>query len=157
MSETMDEKWQKVLETHYEFINAVQDFLNSDNDRIKKMKQALRGPHRTTAIYLLPYIQAEELQSLFPELILLSSFSHGGINVVRESVLRLPRQWVLDHIEEASEMYLSDGGFDEYRRFLELFFLLDRNLTVRLARRAYQSSDYDIREAGEDFIRRTGN
>ena len=113
MSDIMDERWQKVVETHHEFINAVQDFLNSNNDRINMMKQALRGPTRATAIYLLPYINAEELQLLFSELILLSSFSHGGINVVREAVLRLPRQWVLDHIEDVSETYLSNGGFDE--------------------------------------------
>ena len=156
MHDINDERWRKVVVTHYEFTNAVQHFLNSDISRVKIMKQALRGPNRTTAIYLLPNIKVEELQSLFSELILLSSFSHGGIIVVRETVLRLPRQWVLDHIEEASEIYLSEGGFEEYRRFLELFILLDRDLTVRLARRASQSSDYDIREAGEDYLLKIG-
>ncbi len=46
---------------------------------------------------------------------------------------------------------LRKGTDDEYRRFLELYELLDKNLLSDLANRAAASSDPDTREAGEDF------
>jgi hypothetical protein len=41
---------------------------------------------------------------------------------------------------------------EEYRPLLELYSLFDRDLTVRLARRAAAHDDTDIKEAGEDFL-----
>ncbi|HEX3315717.1 MAG TPA: hypothetical protein VHR72_12530, partial [Gemmataceae bacterium] len=55
-------------------------------------------------------------------------------------------------IEATAERYLHNGTYDEYRRFLELYWLLDRDMTGRLARRAAASTDPDIRESGDDFL-----
>ena len=52
----------------------------------------------------------------------------------------------------AVEPYLCTGSYDEYRRFLELYRALDRELAWKLARRAAAHGDEDIREAGEDFL-----
>jgi hypothetical protein len=49
---------------------------------------------------------------------------------------------------------LRAGAHEEYRRLLELYFLLDRDLTQALATRASHHSDPDTREAGEDFLKR---
>jgi hypothetical protein len=49
-----------------------------------------------------------------------------------------------------------NGTYDEYRRFLELYIEIDTELTKKLAMRAIQSPDFDIREAGEDFLIKIG-
>jgi hypothetical protein len=88
--------------------------------------------------------------------VFLASFSHGSIQAVRKLILSLPRDWVLSRIEEVAEPILRSGDYDEYRRLLELYFELDRELASRLAARARAQEDEDVREAGEDFLDRLG-
>ena len=104
------------------------------------------------ALYVLPYVKAPELMQLFSELVFLASFGHGAIGTVRQAILSLPREWVLARMEQEAEPLLRDGTYDEYRRFLELYELMDMELTLKLARRAAAHADDDIREAGEDFL-----
>jgi len=53
---------------------------------------------------------------------------------------------VLERIEATTEPYLIDGGLEEYRRFLELYLLLDEELTRKLAQRALAHLDPDVDE-----------
>ena len=82
----------------------------------------------------------------------LASFGHGSIEAVRDLILSLPRDWVINDIEREAEPLLQKGDYDEHRRFLELYELLDADMTQRLARRAAANPDPDIREAGEDHL-----
>jgi hypothetical protein len=125
-------------------------------DKIDAMRQALRGQERITALALAAALTSAERQQLFSKWVFLSSWAHGSIQVARDMIVSLPRDWVLSHIEREAEQYLRDGTYDEYRRFLELYDLLDRALTAILAHRAAAHSDFDIREAGEDFLERLG-
>ena len=50
-----------------------------------------------------------------------------------------------------AEPLLQDGTDEEYRRLLELYIDIDRELTQRLAGRALQHDEPDIHEVGEDF------
>jgi hypothetical protein len=151
--------WQQLVTAHTsgnsaEYAEALDFFLSQDADRIDVLRAALRGPERNTAIRVLPKLPQSELQQLFDELIFLASFSHGALNIVRQLIVSLSRAWVLNHIQDVAEPYLANGTYDEYRRLLELYIELDHHLTVHLARRAAAHNDIDIREAGEDFIKR---
>ena len=53
--------------------------------------------------------------------------------------------------------YLINGDMEEYRRYLELYLLLDEELTRKLAHRALAHSDPDVIEAGQDFIEILGD
>jgi hypothetical protein len=64
----------------------------------------------------------------------------------------LPRDWLVAHIERYAESLLGYEDYEEYRRLLELYSLIDRDPTLRLARRAAAHDDADIKEAGEDFL-----
>lgn len=148
--------WRRLVDSHKAFALALRDFLSGDIDRVALMRNALRGEGRLTAIYVLSHLTVSELQQLFSELVFLASFSHGPIQAVRNAILSLPREWVIVHIEETAEPFLLSGTYDEYRRLLELFIDLDRDLALRLAHRAAAHPDHDIKEAGEDFLSRLG-
>ncbi len=105
-----------------------------------------------TAFEVFPYLNLTERMRLYGDLVFLASFAHGSIQAVRHLILSLPHDWVLQTLEQEAEPLLRGGTYDEYRRFLELYELLDRDLTLRLARRAAAHSDPDIREAGEDYL-----
>jgi hypothetical protein len=127
-------------------------FLAGEVDRVALLRRELRGSERTTALAIAAWLPSDELRLLLPELVYLASFSHGGTSPARELILSLPRDLVLRQIEALTEPLLRDGTYDEYRRFLELYQLLDRDLMLSLARRAAAHEDPDIREAGEDFL-----
>lgn len=87
----------------------------------------------------------------------MASFGHGAVGYIREIIHTLSKEWVISRIEQAADPLLENGTYDEYRRFLELYFELDEELTRKLAQRAIQSTDYDIHEAGEDFLSKIGS
>jgi hypothetical protein len=75
------------------------------------------------------------------------------IEQARDIILTLPRKWTVDHIEAVAEPLLQSSDDWIYRRLLELFALLDQELTLRLARRAAEHTDPEIRSAGNAFLR----
>jgi hypothetical protein len=76
----------------------------------------------------------------------------GVIVAGRQSVLDMPRDWVLENIEEVAAASLNLSDEWEYRRLLELSALLDAALVQRLAVSGLNSNDPDIRETAGDFI-----
>ena len=157
-SPSASDLWDYVVEQHItgsadDFAKAANLFLANGMDRIPLLKKALRGKEQATAIVLLGRLSLSELQQLFDELIILASFSHSRIQAIRDAIRSLPRQWVLDHIEVSMETLLVNGTYAEYRRFLELYVLIDRSAAKVLALRAIAHPDSDINEAGEDFLR----
>lgn len=146
--------WNQVSSSYIAFAQALKDFLAEDVDRVDIMKKALMDKDRHTAIYLLQYLSQSEQIQLFPELIFLTSFSHGAVETVRQVIISMPREWVLNYIEQTAEPYLKNGTYDEYRRFLELYSELDHEMTLRLAKRALKQDDPDVREVGAEFLDR---
>jgi hypothetical protein len=144
--------WSALLETELAFTAARMDFLARSIDRMEVIREALHDPaQRGTGLRVLPYLKVEERQELFKDLVELASVGHSDIALCREAILSLPREWVVANIERFAEPLLQAGDYEEYRRLLELYNELDSDLTSRLATRAAQSEDADIREAGEDF------
>ena len=145
--------WQKLRNRPDDISHLSGEFENINaSDRISLLRSAFHGPDRVLGIMLLPYLKENEKMELFSDLIFLASFTHGGLTVVREAITSLPKEWLLTRIEETAEPYLKKGDYEQYRRFLELYSLIDQDITQRLAITALQSSDFDIKEAGEDFL-----
>jgi len=144
--------WRRLTVAYNAYRMAMREFSAPSVDRVGMLKTALRGAERNVAMDMLRYLDICELEGLFEELVFLASFSHGAIQHIRNQILRLPHEWVLSRIEGVAEPLLADGTYDEYRRLLELYALLDPGLTRRLAERAMRHSDPDIKEAGQDFL-----
>ena len=144
--------WNQISTSYKTFSLALEKFLSKDIDRVVLMRDAIYGNDQLTAIFLLRYLSQDELMQLFKELVFLSSYSRGTLSIVREAILSLPRDWVLQNIEQIANPILEKGDYDEYRRILELYLELDRELTRKLANQAINHKDPDIKEAGEDFL-----
>jgi len=145
--------WRRLVESNATFNGAIRDFLAPNVDRVALIQQGLKagGMERATALQIIPHLDSEERKRLFSDIVKLASSAHGSIGVVRNLILGLPRDFVLANLEREAEPFLREEDDDYYRRFLELFWLLDRGMTRRLAERAAAHSDLDIREAGDDF------
>jgi len=157
-TENDTELWHKVFEKEIAYIQARQDFLNNCNDRIVFLKKALHNPsERGTALRLIEYLNLEEQQGLFDDLVDLALVSHSDIELCRKTILSLPKKWLLANIEKSAEPLLEDGTDEEYRRLLELYMDIDRKLAQSLAQRALEHGDPDIREVGEDFLSKNNN
>lgn len=155
------EIWQRLVSSfpsaqHFStvFDDALNDFLQLEHGRIEVMQMSLGRPgiDRQVSLTIFEQLSLQERQSLFPELVELASFSHGAIQKVRDLIIALPKTWVIDRIEGISEPLLTQGAYDEYRRFLELYSLIDIDLAVKLAHMALLHSDEDVREVGRDFF-----
>jgi hypothetical protein len=144
--------WHRLVASHETFALAFREFFAEGVERVGVLREALRGGDRDTALYAARYLTAPERMQLFPEWVFLASWAHGAIQVPRDMILSLPRDWVRARIEQEAEPWLQGGSDDEYRRFLELYELFDRDLALALARRAAAHADPDIREAGEEFL-----
>ncbi|ATB37721.1 hypothetical protein CYFUS_003146 [Cystobacter fuscus] len=89
---------------------------------------------------------------VFDNLLILASNVHGHTERSRGILLSLPMQWVLENIEARAEPLLHEATQEEYRALFELYLELDQGLARRLAERALNHLDPEVREAGEEFM-----
>jgi hypothetical protein len=75
----------------------------------------------------------------------------GNIRLGRESILSLPRDWVVERINDIAHQTLNLNDEWEFRRLLEIYELLDKNLFVSMCQFGKQCENLEIREAANDF------
>jgi hypothetical protein len=143
--------WRRLVASHKAWALASKEFLTGDVDRVALLRHRLRTSDKATAIVLAQHLRASELMELFSDLVPLAR-NHALAQTVRELIGSMPRDWVPERIEGVIEPLLTDATDDEYRRFLELFEVLDHELTLWFAHRAAAHADRDIREAGEEYL-----
>jgi hypothetical protein len=97
-------------------------------------------------------LTTDELKELFSEWVHLARCAHSPFKPAWDVILSLPRDWVLQHIEPEVDAILRAEEEDDYWMFLQLYERLDRDLTLKLARRAAGHTDPHIRELGEDYL-----
>ena len=77
----------------------------------------------------------------------------ANINLGRWGLLRMPRTWVLSHIEAMIDpLFVAEHDW-EYRRAVELAALLNPQLLITLLAHGDRSSSPGIREAAADWRR----
>ena len=76
-----------------------------------------------------------------------------NIELGRAGLLAIPRDWLLQNIEEAAEPLLVSDDDWEYRRLIEFYWEFSEGLVRRLAVRGLDSGNPEIKEAAEDFLR----
>jgi len=134
------------------------NFFQKSPDIVATLRRALDVPEeRTLALETAALLPIEQRQSLFFDLLAYASYCHGATALSRDLILSLPREWILQHIENAAEPILQAGGYEEYQALLDLYFLLDQDLTRRLAIRALNQSDPELNEIASDFLAELDN
>ncbi len=149
--------WQRLLEAEVELLLAQHElFTRCQPALIQILRASLHSPkERQTAFRIASLIyDSEQRKALFTDFLQLACEPTYVPTIIaaRRAILSLPRDWVLEKIEiEAANLLDWDDDWLQ-RRFLELCSLLDRDLTIRAARKAATHQNPDIKEAGEDFL-----
>lgn len=144
--------WRQLVEAEKAFYSARMELFSKCRDSLVELIQNRLNIDRVTAINLVPLLTVDERKLLFDDILSLASFGHGLIGSVRDVILSMPSDWLLANIEKSAEPLLGLNDLEVYGRLLEFFVEIDRDLALRLARRAAAHADGDIREAGEHFI-----
>jgi hypothetical protein len=145
-----DKLKQDLVNSSRAYTNALGRFFSEGVDRVGLVREIM-VEDRNVALKLAEYLSESEHKQLFG-LWVCGASHHKYVTMYRKFILALPRDWALERIEAAAEPYLINGDLEEYRRYLELFLLLDEGLTRKLAQRALEHSDPEVKEAGQDFI-----
>jgi hypothetical protein len=90
---------------------------------------------------------------VFPQLVDYAAYGEADLDLVREVILAMDREWVLGQIGALVDTILNreDITYWEYGRLAELLELLDSPMLENIVRRAEASDDRDIREVAERF------
>ena len=101
-----------------------------------------------------PTLQADAAEAVVTYLLELACRSAHirPITIGREALVALPRAWLLARIERLAEPLVALHDEWEYRRLLEVLWLIDRRLVWNLAHRGLDSTDAGISEAAGDFL-----
>ena len=144
--------WQELVDQAHAYQQANQAFFQNCQDRLAVIKQALHHPtQRKVALDFCCYLTLEERQSLLDDLVALASVGHSDIEQVRQIILSLPQNWLLNNIENGANQVLEKATDEEYRRLLELYVKIHISITRKLIKQALNSDDLDICEVGQDF------
>ena len=150
-----DELWRRLVEAESAFYAARASLFSScRNQLVDLVRKGLENPsHRVTALGLVEVLTIEERQQLLPDLLSLACCCHGLTVDARELVLELPREWLIQNIEQAAEPLLGFDDYEEYRGLFQIYLKLDLTLARKLAKRAANHYDADIKDAADDFSR----
>lgn len=154
MSEEVSENdialWNELVQSYDCYALARQAFFQGSIDRVALIRRALPTSDRLVAVGMAQYLSPAEHIQLFDEWVRWSR----ALPAARDYILSLPREWVLERIEQAVEPNLCDADEQIFRRYLELYYTLDPDLTAKLVKRALEHPDDAIQEAGKDFLSR---
>ncbi|HZU34065.1 MAG TPA: hypothetical protein VFB79_23335 [Candidatus Angelobacter sp.] len=149
-------KLQELIEADQALESRRREFMQSCTEEVVQLiQETLKSqPGRASAFRFALALPAEQREKLFPDLLQLTCESSYVPTIVhaREVILTLPRLQVVDQMEASADSALKTKEEWAWRRFLELAAFLDRDLTVRLAKRAMQHSDSTIRDVGAEFL-----
>ncbi len=148
-----------------EFDLARRSFLSNSQERSAILKSYLGseppGDYGDTgtrvAIGMVQELTEEELKSLLPQLIYrMCNLRLRSLDFIRAPLLSLPHQWLADHVEEAADLVLQTGLEVECGILLAFCRKVDLGLYQRVARKAAQSTDQEVRELGRNALEQVG-
>ncbi len=143
--------WKRLVNSYLDLSQALKEFFSQGRERVSLVREGFAQGDIPAALYVSRYMAVSELCQLFNELIHIS-ISPAYAGTAREIILLLPKEWILSHIEEVVEPILQHDTEEEFRRIFELYLNLEKTLAYRLAERAINHPNKEIKEAGEDFF-----
>lgn len=147
--------WDRLAAAHRAFIEARTALLADPAPVVELVRSALNRPsERSLAIDVTRHLSEDDQKKLFPDLLALSCYAHGLSDEAADILMSMPRDWVIHNIETHEEAILRNATYEEYRMLIRIYDRICPTLAKRLAERAAQSDDEDIREAGEDYLAR---
>jgi len=154
MSSDSNSSWLELERAHAGFLEQLRVFLSGDKEEKTEFLQERYRANPRLVIDVLEQLNPEDLKELLPFLVEHTRSVHGHLQTLRRLFSLLPKRWLVENVEATVEPWLQTGDDEYYRRFLELYYSIDRQLTRRLAERAVASNNPDVRDAGTDFLKK---
>lgn len=155
MTERDEVLWRQLVENNLSAFRLYQEFFAEDCDRVGILRTTKTGNEDAMKFTLIPLLAMPERLEFFDYLVGKASTIKYGSTARHVIAASLPRDWVLANIERVSQPFLADDAdYIDYQMMLELYSTLDRGLAMQLAQKAVAHSDTDVRDVGEDFVKR---
>lgn len=107
---------------------------------------------RRAALLLLVDLDETVRRRNFATLMDLAAVEHRDIDLAREVILSMDRDWLAKHLHAQLERILNPSAtYEAYRRLAELLILLNSPLLQMVVERAERSDDSDIHEVADDY------
>lgn len=144
-------RWHDVVAAHQLYIRARMQLWRSPS-LVELIRKGMNNPdERATAVDIAAMLPDLSKKEVLPDLLALTSYSHGLTAACMEIVMSLPKEWLLSVIEHYAEPILQNGTSEEYQALLQLYARIDKELAMRLAKRALYHPDSDVRSIGEEY------
>jgi hypothetical protein len=116
------------------------------------VRESLSDPHHLMfSLEIGAELPLENRKELLADFLAVASYGGGHVVRAREIIRAFPSDWLLENIESAAAPLLEHGGAEEYRRLLELYVQVDRQLALRLVERASTHEDPELRDVVLDI------
>jgi hypothetical protein len=114
----------------------LEELLHGTHPYIERYKHELDGVQENLWMHLetVPQLEEKEQQFVLSYFLELACQAQNILNIElgRASLVALPRNWLLEKIEEASKPLLDENDEWEYRRLLEVYWKLGEGLVRNL-------------------------
>jgi hypothetical protein len=144
--------WRRLAGAHQAWISAQADFFTKDVDRVRLLRWALANDDELTAFSLARKLHFQELMSLFDVWVYWAANSQSYIEVTHEIIKSLPRSWVIENIEPIVEPIVKRNDYHLYMMIFALYREIDRDLTLRLAKRALTHPESRVQSLGKHYL-----
>jgi hypothetical protein len=147
--------WNRLIALSNEHMAAELSFLQESQSPLERIRAGLNGSvlEIFASLSLLSRMEPADRMKLLPELLWKCQSVKFGRSA-RHVVLSLPTEWLIANIEAANSTNLVHADNVGIGLLLGLYEQIAPDLALRLAEFAVASEDYDIREVGEDYIKR---
>jgi hypothetical protein len=117
------------------------------------IKYGLSIGERAAALDLMRLLKEEDLKLFFSEMLRLASSFNANTRAFHKLILTISKSWLVENIESYAEPIIArEDTHEEHMVLMELYMEIDTNLAVRLAERAINNSEEDIREWGIEML-----
>jgi hypothetical protein len=110
------------------------------------------GPEAWNHLDRVPSMSREQVKQLLEYLLGLACKAQNEANIAlgRRSLVRIPREWLLQNLPDTARDFLDLDDEWEFRRYVELCSFLDASFAEAVVEQGRSSRDAMVREAAED-------
>ena len=130
--------------------------LQGSNPYVKRYKQELNSIHKNLwmNLDLVPQLSHQVQQLVLSYFLELACQAQNSLNINlgRASLMTLPKDWLLENIESASQPMMNTNDEWEYRRLLEIYWKLDRGLADKLVIWGLKSMNPEIEITAKECL-----
>jgi hypothetical protein len=146
--------WKQYYNAWSRLLRAKNLIGNQPNSQLLKIvKHGLSVGERGAVLDLMRIMNEEDLKLCLNDLLKHGSYFNAYTRGFQKLILSISKSWLIENIESYAEPILAqEDNHEEYSILMELFMQIDKGLAVRLAERAINNNDEDIREWGIDML-----